>query len=119
MNVDIEPASILFGDRFLPSHPAHSMNFGESMPGSMNDMSRIGVAPTANPAHAPVNLPSIILDENGQIAIPNLASFVSFNGNLPLFNAHPALKKLVVLATDRAIREACVFWFPMLPELIL
>jgi hypothetical protein len=37
--------------------------------------------------------------------MPDLASFVSFHSNSALYNTHVALKKLVLIAIDRAVRE--------------
>jgi CCR4-NOT transcription complex subunit 1 len=39
------------------------------------------------------------------MTLANFAPYVSFNSNLPLYNAHPQLKKLVLVAIDRAVRE--------------
>ncbi|KAI8922013.1 CCR4-Not complex component, Not1-domain-containing protein [Powellomyces hirtus] len=44
------------------------------------------------------------VDESG-VGIPNLAAFITFNPNLPIFSAQPSLKRIVHIAIDRAIRE--------------
>ncbi|KAJ3103919.1 hypothetical protein HDU97_009731 [Phlyctochytrium planicorne] len=40
-----------------------------------------------------------------QVGYPQLASYLTFNPNLPIFNAQPSLKRIVYIAIDRAIRE--------------
>ncbi|KAJ1565991.1 hypothetical protein HK096_005111 [Nowakowskiella sp. JEL0078] len=37
--------------------------------------------------------------------IPNIAPHIMFNSNIPVFNSHPAAKRIVHIAIDRAIRE--------------
>jgi CCR4-NOT transcription complex subunit 1 len=49
--------------------------------------------------------PIISFDEAGNLYIPNLAQMISFASNPPAFDAHPALKKAVLIAVDRSIRE--------------
>ncbi|KAJ3024175.1 hypothetical protein HKX48_005578 [Thoreauomyces humboldtii] len=44
------------------------------------------------------------VDDTG-VGIPNLAAFITFNPNLPIFSAQPSLKRIVHIAIDRAIRE--------------
>ncbi|KAJ3055880.1 hypothetical protein HK097_008877 [Rhizophlyctis rosea] len=39
------------------------------------------------------------------VGFPNLASYITFNPNLPIFSAQPSLKRIVHIAIDRAIRE--------------
>ncbi|KAJ3113310.1 hypothetical protein HDU96_003550 [Phlyctochytrium bullatum] len=43
--------------------------------------------------------------EDNQVGYPQLASFITFNPSLPIFNNNPALKRIVIAAIDRAIRE--------------
>lgn len=49
--------------------------------------------------------PTVISDESGNFSLPDLAKFVSFASNIELFNMHSGLKKMVLLAIDRAVRE--------------
>ncbi|KAJ3143084.1 hypothetical protein HK101_003252, partial [Irineochytrium annulatum] len=42
------------------------------------------------------------------VGYPNLAMYITFNPNLPIFNAQPSLKRIVFLAIDRAIREQII-----------
>eukprot|EP00158_Paraphelidium_tribonemae_P009756 Partr_v1_DN28952_c0_g1_i2_m25897 putative ccr4-Not transcription complex len=49
--------------------------------------------------------PQIVVDEAGVITIVNLPSLLSFQSNPMLYNSHPALKKIVVVALEKAIRE--------------
>ena len=109
---DIEPAGLLFADRVYAQFGGHDGMGGPAVggggyPGQANDemvrqhQQQQQSGPVINAATAP----AIVIDEQGGIAIPNLASYVSFNGNLPLFNGHPALKKLVLVAIDRSIKE--------------
>ena len=49
------------------------------------------------------------LDNSGQF-YSNISTFLSFNSNIPLFNSQPALKRIVQIAIERAIREV-VFRF--------
>jgi CCR4-NOT transcription complex subunit 1 len=39
------------------------------------------------------------------VGLANLAQFIVFNPNIPLFNSHPNLKRIVHIAVDRSIRE--------------
>lgn len=39
------------------------------------------------------------------VGYPNLASFITFNPSLPIFQAQPSLKRIAHFAIDRAIRE--------------
>jgi CCR4-NOT transcription complex subunit 1 len=41
----------------------------------------------------------------------NIAAFITFNPNIPLFNSQPALKRIVHIAIDRAIREVVPLFF--------
>jgi CCR4-NOT transcription complex subunit 1 len=45
----------------------------------------------------------IILD--GGMGYPNILGYITFNPNLPIFNAQPSIKRIVHFAIDRAIRE--------------
>ncbi|KNC97024.1 CCR4-NOT core subunit CDC39 [Spizellomyces punctatus DAOM BR117] len=54
--------------------------------------------------HTPLATNTTAADENG-VGIPNLAAFITFNPNLPIFTAQPSLKRIVHIAIDRAIRE--------------
>lgn len=45
-------------------------------------------------------------EESSAMGYPNLASFITFNQNIPLFNTQPSLKRIVHIAIDRSIREA-------------
>lgn len=48
----------------------------------------------------------VLFDEAGNISsIPNLAAYISFQSNPAIFLQHPHLKKIVLLATEQAIRE--------------
>lgn len=47
----------------------------------------------------------MVTDSFGMISLPDLADHVVIRSNAVLFNAHPALKKVVVSAIDRAIKE--------------
>ncbi|KAJ3175056.1 hypothetical protein HDU87_006452 [Geranomyces variabilis] len=44
-------------------------------------------------------------DDGSGLGIPNLAAFITFNPNLPIFSAQPSLKRIVHISIDRAIRE--------------
>lgn len=99
---EIEPAYLLFGE--------HGMAYVQP-PAAMPANAAFGQNTLTNtevPSRAANNLmdvPALATDENGNLTVINLESYVSFNGNLPLFNSHPALKKLVVLAVEQSIRE--------------
>ncbi|KAJ3299964.1 hypothetical protein HK104_005661 [Borealophlyctis nickersoniae] len=45
------------------------------------------------------------LARGDEVGIPNLASYITFNPNLPIFSAQPSLKRIVHIAIDRAIQE--------------
>lgn len=59
------------------------------------------------PAPAPQATADVSKEQNfqEQTVIPNLASYVQINPSVALFNSHPALKRIVPVAVDRAIRE--------------
>ncbi|KXS15104.1 Not1-domain-containing protein [Gonapodya prolifera JEL478] len=44
-------------------------------------------------------------DEPQPSGLPTLAQFITFNPNVPIFSTQPALKRIVAIAFDRAIRE--------------
>jgi CCR4-NOT transcription complex subunit 1 len=48
---------------------------------------------------------------NVDVNYSNIAAFITFNPNIPLFNSQPALKRIVHVAMDRAIREVASFVF--------
>ncbi|BGP66545.1 CCR4-NOT core subunit cdc39 [Rhodotorula toruloides] len=54
-----------------------------------------------------VNQPgySLSLQDTVSAALQNLPSLVVFNSQLPMFTSNPALKRLICLAIDRAVRE--------------
>lgn len=56
------------------------------------------------PSGLPAQTADKIVDDNA-IGYPSLASFLTFNPSIPMFNAQPALKRLVHVAIERAIRE--------------
>ena len=58
----------------------------------------------SNPASNP-NPNSATSFAPDQTVIPNLGAYVNTNSELALFNNHPALKRVVPIAVDRAIRE--------------
>jgi hypothetical protein len=43
--------------------------------------------------------------ENSGQFYSNIGTFLRFNSNIPLFNSQPALKRIVQVAIERAIRE--------------
>ncbi|KAJ3305272.1 hypothetical protein HDV03_001870 [Kappamyces sp. JEL0829] len=45
-------------------------------------------------------------DDDAAGGYPNLASFIVFNSNIPLFSTQPSLKRIVHIAIDRSIRDA-------------
>jgi CCR4-NOT transcription complex subunit 1 len=52
------------------------------------------------------NVDSLAGSEEKSLAdLPNLASFITFNPNITLFNTQPSLKRIVFIAIDRSIRE--------------
>lgn len=54
----------------------------------------------------PQQVPSAIAaNDDVGVGYPNLASFITFNPSLPVFQAQPSLKRIVHFAIDRAIRE--------------
>jgi hypothetical protein len=46
--------------------------------------------------------------ENSGQFYSNIGTFLSFNSNIPLFNSQPALKRIVQIAIERAIREVVI-----------
>ncbi|KAF9558989.1 hypothetical protein EC968_006772 [Mortierella alpina] len=98
---EIEPTSIL-KDRppqGLVAHPA-------SLTQDFERLSMGGYAPSARmPVQATQPLtPSAVSNDTAMEMVPNLAAFVTFNPPA-FFNERPALKRLVHLAIDRAVRE--------------
>ena len=61
--------------------------------------------PAAAPAAAPSDKPSAEGSFQEQTVIPNLAAYVQINPSVALFTSNPALKRVVPVAVDRAIRE--------------
>ncbi|KAI3647748.1 hypothetical protein MP228_007969 [Amoeboaphelidium protococcarum] len=103
---DIEPSSVLFPPGSRPLSYADSANIGFDQLSIQDNMSAVSsnfIAPGTQ-----LTCPVVVYDDHGNVSIPDLAQYVSFSGNAPLFNAHPALKKLVVSAVDRAIKEVLV-----------
>ncbi|KAF9965878.1 hypothetical protein BGZ70_003892 [Mortierella alpina] len=99
---EIEPTSIL-KDRppqGLVAHPA-------SLTQDFERLSMGGYAPSARmpvqSAQPPSPQPAVSNDAVMEM-VPNLAAFVTFNPPA-FFSEHPALKRLVHLAIDRAVRE--------------
>ncbi|GAA5831623.1 hypothetical protein JCM11251_000773 [Rhodosporidiobolus azoricus] len=70
-----------------------------------------GSAASADPSRLPpmlgVNQPgfSLSLQDTVSAALQNLPTHVVFNAQLPMFATNPALKRLICVAIDRAIRE--------------
>ncbi|CAO3574719.1 unnamed protein product [Mortierella alpina] len=98
---EIEPTSIL-KDRppqGLVAHPA-------SLTQDFERLSMGGYAPSARmPVQsAQSSSPPAVSNGTAMEMVPNLAAFVTFNPPA-FFNEHPALKRLVHLAIDRAVRE--------------
>ncbi|KAI8808354.1 CCR4-Not complex component, Not1-domain-containing protein [Cladochytrium replicatum] len=56
--------------------------------------------PVINPA-----APLASSQDESSVGFPNLASFITFNPNIPIFNTQPSLRRIVHIAIDRAIRE--------------
>ncbi|KAF9433584.1 hypothetical protein BGZ76_009251 [Entomortierella beljakovae] len=98
---DIEPTSIL-KDRppqELVAHPA-------SLTQDFERLSMGGYAPSARmpvQASGPANAAAAQQDTTMEM-VPNLSAFVTFNPPA-FFNERPALKRLVHIAIDRAVRE--------------
>ncbi|KAJ3214619.1 hypothetical protein HDU67_001427 [Dinochytrium kinnereticum] len=77
------------------------------------DQPKIVALNDENIATPPISIalqpPSLTLSsqspEEAQVGYPQLASYLTFNPNLPIFNAQPSLKRIVYIAIDRAIRE--------------
>ena len=82
----------------ISAGPAPSLS-GPALP----PMSMSGSIPSGTVA-APAPSDKAVVDENA-IAYPSLASYLTFNPSIPMFNAQPALKRLVHVAIERAIRE--------------
>ncbi|KAG0199082.1 hypothetical protein BGX28_007595 [Mortierella sp. GBA30] len=98
---EIEPTSIL-KDRppqELVAHPA-------SLTQDFERLSMGGYAPSARmPVHAAAVPTAAAVPQDAAVEmVPNLAAFVTFNPPA-FFNERPALKRLVHIAIDRAVRE--------------
>jgi len=97
---DIEPTTIL-KDRppqELVAHPA-------TLAQDFERISMGGYAPSARmPVQAAASASTSSQLESASEMVPNLAAFVTFNPPA-FFNERPALKRLVHLAIDRAVRE--------------
>ncbi|KAF9430928.1 hypothetical protein BGZ94_002057 [Podila epigama] len=98
---EIEPTSIL-KDRppqELVAHPATlTQDFERLSMGGYAPSARMPVQPTLTPT-TPTSQQDL-----GMEMVPNLAAFVTFNPPA-FFNERPALKRLVHIAIDRAVRE--------------
>ena len=70
------------------------------------------ITPTDILRNRPLKEEVSLLNETDQVshqadssAPMNIAAFINFNPNIPLFNSQPSLKRIVHIAIDRAIRE--------------
>ncbi|KAI9023310.1 CCR4-Not complex component, Not1-domain-containing protein [Hyaloraphidium curvatum] len=113
---DLEPSSLL-KDRHPKVAPA------DETAQMAKDFERIsaGPSPAVPAAGLPMTIPGGLsgagagagalvpqtdkmVDDN-VIGYPSLASFLTFNPSIPMFNAQPSLKRIVHIAIERAIRE--------------
>lgn len=87
-----------------PQQQLLQQQFQQSLPQQPQQMYYRERPPLGLPV-MPAGGPIVSFDEAGNLYIPNLAQMVSFASNPPVFDAHPALKKVVLMAVDRSIRE--------------
>ncbi|KAJ1537025.1 hypothetical protein HK096_005081 [Nowakowskiella sp. JEL0078] len=74
-----------------------------------SNISAIGLeTPLQSAMSVTINSPKVLansISEEANSNIPNIAPHIMFNSNIPVFNSHPAAKRIVYIAIDRAIRE--------------
>lgn len=46
--------------------------------------------------------------DDGQVALPNLAPYITFNPQIIMYSSQPATKRLVLQAINRSIREVSI-----------
>ncbi|KAJ3184471.1 hypothetical protein HDU85_001776 [Gaertneriomyces sp. JEL0708] len=85
------------GPEMVPKGVAQALPLSKLEPASGYDTPDTG-------ALAPASIQGIVVDE-ASAGLLDITGSVTYNPNLPMFASHPALKRIVHIAIDRAIRE--------------
>ncbi|KAJ3415017.1 hypothetical protein HDV05_005662 [Chytridiales sp. JEL 0842] len=92
---DIEPTAI------VRNRPAKQMTFPKAnTPGA-----EVATHLAGQNAQGQLGSQNQLNQEEGGVGYPNILGYITFNPNLPIFNAQPSIKRIVHFAIDRAIRE--------------
>jgi len=121
LNVKLEDIEIRDDlSKRIPPHKEKNPDFNIKSAMANNNSGASSNGPMASPEGKPSAPPSVTQSEpptssastssnsssfQEQTVIPNLASYVTINPAISLFNANSSLKRVVPIAVDRAIRE--------------
>ena len=98
-NIDVELKDV------EPSELLRMLKYEQQALHPSDNYNGYAVATSKNMQFPAENAPHVVFDEAGNLNVANLAQHVVFNPNIQVFSSHPALKKVVIIALEKAIGE--------------